>query len=84
MRKKKEEEFMIKEETRRKTLENLLNLEDEEIKQLWMRWDKGDCSEVGLCEILLYQTIKEHKKANGEYYDRDYNEIVLRYGQTKN
>ena len=44
-----------------------------------MRWDKGDCSDVGLCEILLSQLIREHKQENGFYYDRDYDKIKLRY-----
>jgi hypothetical protein len=42
-------------------------------------WNKGDCSEVGLCEILLDQLIRKHKEENGEWYDRDYDEIKLRY-----
>lgn len=78
-----EVECLEKEMKRRTTLEGFLNLDDPEIKQLWMKWDKGDGSEVGLCEILLYQIIKEHKEANGDFYDRDYDEINLRYGQTK-
>jgi hypothetical protein len=61
-------------------IEKLLNLGDPEIKSLWMKWDKGDCSDVGLCEILLYQLIKEHKEENGNYYDTDYDQIILRYG----
>jgi hypothetical protein len=48
-------------------------------KQNYMGWDKGDCSEVGLCEILLDQLIRKHKEENGEWYDRDYDEIKLRY-----
>jgi len=69
------------ENKRREIIEELLNLEDEEIKQEYSRWDKGDCSEVGLCEILLYQLIKEHKQQNKEYYDTDYDNIKLRYGK---
>ncbi len=69
------------ENKRREIIEKLLNLEDEEIKQEYNRWDKGDCSEIGLCEILLYQLIKEHKQQNGEWYDTDYNNIKLRYGK---
>lgn len=30
-------------------LEALLNLEDPITKQHWRAWDKGDCSDVGLC-----------------------------------
>jgi thioredoxin 1 len=64
---------------RRDEIENLLDLEDAEIKQLWMSWDKGDCSEIGLVEILLCQLIKEHKTQNGLFYDTDYDNIKLRY-----
>jgi len=66
---------------RRNKIEELINLDDPEINMLYRSWDKGDCSEVGICEILLYQIIKEHKEANGDYYDTDYDQIKLRYGQ---
>ena len=65
---------------RKDIIESLLDLNNPEIKQLYNSWDKGDCSEVGLCEILLYQLIWEHKKENGAYYNRDYDQIKLRYG----
>ena len=64
-------------ENRREIIESLLDLNDEEIRQEYYRWDKGDCSEVGLCEILLYQLIKEHKKQNGIYSETDYEQIKL-------
>jgi len=60
-------------------IESLLDMEDPITKRNWMSWDKGDCSEVGLCEILLAQLIREHKKKNGDYYNNDYDEIKLRY-----
>ena len=63
---------------RREIIEDLINLDDPEIKTIYRRWGKGDCSEVGLIEILLYQVIKEHKQENGEYYDTDYDQIKLR------
>ena len=63
------------------TIESLLDLNDDEIKQLYNSWDKGDCSLVGLTEIYLYQCIKKHKQENKEYYNTDYNNIHLRYGQ---
>jgi len=66
-----------------KILESLIDLNNEEIRKEYMRWDKGDCSEVGLCEILLFQLIKEHKEQNGEYYNTDYDQIKLRYGVIK-
>ena len=55
----------------------LLDLENHEIKNLYNSWDKGNCSIIGLCEILLYQEIKKHKQENGEWYDRDIDEIKL-------
>jgi len=67
--------------SKRDRLESLLNFKDPEILELFWSWDKGDCSEVGLCEILLYQLIKEHKEKNGAYYDTDYDQIKLRYGK---
>ena len=62
-------------------IENLLDLSDDEIRQLHAKWDIGDCSLVGLVEIYLYQCIKKHKEKNGAYYDTDYDSIRLRYGQ---
>tara|TARA_R110000824_G_scaffold320133_1_gene507089 strand:- start:289 stop:483 length:195 start_codon:yes stop_codon:yes gene_type:complete len=63
----------------RDKIEELLNMDDPITKLNWMGWDKGDCSEVGLCEILLDQLIREHKEENGQYYDSDYDQIQLRY-----
>lgn len=65
---------------RKNQIEAMLDLQDEEIKSMYNKWDKGDCSEIGLCEILLFQLIKEHKTQNGQYYDMDYDKIKLRYG----
>lgn len=71
---------MIKNMGEKDTIERLLKFDDE-IKQLYNIWDKGDCSLVGLVEIYLYQCIKQHKKENGAYYDTDFDNIHLRYGQ---
>jgi hypothetical protein len=60
-------------------IEALLDLTDPEISQMYRSWDMGDCSLVGLIEILLCQTIKNHKQENGAYYDSDYDQIHLRY-----
>jgi hypothetical protein len=57
-----------------------LDLDDPEIKALYMRWDKGDCSTIGLCEILMFQLIKKHKEEQGVHYNTDFDEIKLRYG----
>jgi hypothetical protein len=54
----------------------LLDKDNYEIECMYRSWDKGDCSLIGLIEILLYQEIQKHKKYNGEYYDN----IKLRYG----
>jgi L-lactate utilization protein LutB len=64
---------------KREQIESLLNMEDPATKSHYMSWDKGDCSEVGLCEILLSQLIREHKQENGEWYDTDFDQIKLRY-----
>ena len=64
---------------KRDIIESMLNMEDPITKQHWMSWDKGDCSEIGLCEILLAQLIREHKEANELYYDTDFDKITLRY-----
>ena len=63
----------------RDKIEELLDMDDPITKQNYWGWDKGDCSEVGLCEILLDQLIRKHKEENGEYYDTDYDQIKLRY-----
>lgn len=65
------------------TIENLLDLSDDEINGFYGSWDKGDCSLVGLVEIYLYQCIKKHKQENGCNYDTDYDEIYLRYGHKR-
>ena len=64
-------------------IESMLDFTDDEIKSLYYSWDKGDCSVIGLCEILLYQLIKKHKEEQGIFYDTDYDEIKLRYGSFK-
>lgn len=63
----------------RDKIENLLDMNNPITKSNYMRWDKGDCSEIGLCEILLDQLIRKHKEENGEYYNTDYDQIKLRY-----
>ena len=49
----------------RDKIEELLDMSDPMTKSHYMIWDSGDCSEVGLCEILLDQLIRKHKKDNG-------------------
>jgi hypothetical protein len=64
---------------KRNTIESMLDMDDPITKRNYMSWDKGDCSEVGLCEILLSQLIRQHKQENGYWYERDYDQIKLRY-----
>jgi hypothetical protein len=40
----------------RDKIEELLDMTDSETLNHYKRWDKGDCSGVGLCEILLALT----------------------------
>jgi len=60
----------------REVAESLLNMEDPEIHSLWMGWDKGDCSIVGMIRIVMIQEIKKHIKENGIHYDGMYDEIL--------
>ena len=62
-----------------KDIEKLLNFEDAQIRGLYNSWDKGDCSLIGLIEILLVQEIENHKKLMSIYYDEDFDHIKLRY-----
>jgi hypothetical protein len=62
---------------KRDIIESMLNMEDPITKQHWMSWDKGDCSEIGLCEILLAQLIREHKEEHGIYYDHNISHVLL-------
>jgi hypothetical protein len=59
-------------------IDKLIDLEDDEIRSLYNSWDKGDCSLVGIVELYLFQCRKKHKEENGEYYDTDYDQIILR------
>jgi hypothetical protein len=60
-------------------IEELLDFNDQQTKINYMSWDKGDCSVVGLCEILLSQELRKHRQENGEWSDSDYEIIKLRY-----
>jgi hypothetical protein len=57
-------------------IENLLDLENPEIKTLYNSWDKGDCSMVGLIRILMIQEIHNHIRVNDIYYDGMYDEML--------
>ena len=60
-------------------IESIIDLDEPEASKDYAMWDNGDCSEIGLCEILLKQLIREHKNKNKEYYNTDYDKIILRY-----
>jgi hypothetical protein len=57
-------------------IEKLLNLENKETQHLYMTWDKGDCSLIGLARILLIQEINKEIKIRGVHYDGQYNELL--------
>lgn len=48
-------------------IELLLNSDNEDIKSKLLSWDKGDCSLIGLVEILLYQLIGDFVNKNGTH-----------------
>ena len=66
----------ISDSIKRETAEKLIDMDDPEIRSLWMGWDKGDCSTVGLARILIIQEIKKHIKENGQHYDGMYDELL--------
>ena len=57
-------------------IEKILDMNNPEIHQLWMGWDKGDCTDIGLARILLIQEIKKEIVERGQYYDGQYNELL--------
>ena len=61
---------------KRSDIENLLDLDNKEIQQLYMNWDKGDGSLIGLARMLLIQEINKAIKIDGHHYDGRYNELL--------
>jgi len=57
-------------------VEELLDMNNENIKSLYMSWDKGDCSTIGLIRILLIQEIEKEIKNRGVYYDGQYDKFL--------
>ena len=65
----------------RSEIEKMIDLDIESIRQLYMTWDKGDCSLIGLIRILLIQEIEKEIKNRGEFYDGQYDDFLnfIRY-----
>ena len=61
---------------KRTDIENLLDLDNKEIQQLYMCWDKGDCSLIGLARMLLIQEINKAIKIDGQHYDGKYDMLL--------
>ena len=61
----------------RSDIEKLLDFSEPEIDSLYRSWDKGDCTIIGLARILLIQEIKKEIQDRGEYYDGQYNELLI-------
>lgn len=57
-------------------IEELLNMKNPNTKQNWMKWDKGDCSKIGIVRILLIQTIEEEIKERKNQYDGCYDHLL--------
>lgn len=63
----------------RNDIENLLNLENSYIGNLYNIWDKGDCSTVGLARILLIQEIFKEIEVRDNpigQYDGQYDDLL--------
>jgi hypothetical protein len=60
----------------RDDIEKLLDLNEEKIRTLYMGWDKGDCSLIGLIRILLIQEIRKEIKSRKGYYDGQYEDLL--------
>lgn len=56
-------------------VEKLLDMENQNTRSLWMGWDKGDCSKVGMVRILMLQAIEEEIAERGMFYDGCYDAI---------
>lgn len=61
---------------KREEIEKLLDLNIPKIKTLYMGWDKGDCSLIGLIRILMIQEIEKEIKSRKGYYDGQYEDLL--------
>lgn len=49
-------------------LEYLLDKDDNEINELFNNWLNTNQSEINLCEILLYQLMKQHESKKKDFH----------------
>lgn len=57
-------------------IDKFIDLSDDEIRNLYFGWDKGDCSVVGLLKILLIQEIKHEIKERDVHYCGEHDELL--------
>ena len=67
----------------RNMIEDSLDLNDVQIEVLYHKWLGEDMTDVGLCEILLFQLMMKYKEEKGSDYKNEFQNIILRYGKTK-
>jgi len=58
-------------------LDKFIDINSDKIRSLYGTWDKGDCSIIGLLRILMIQEIEKEINDRGQYYDGQYDEILL-------
>jgi len=63
-------------ELKHKQIEELLDMENSNIRNLHNSWDKGDCSLIGLIRILMIQEIQKEKITRGVQYDGQYDDFL--------
>jgi len=61
---------------KRSDISELLNLDNEELQKLYIHWEKGDRSLVGLARMLLIQEINKEIKILGSHYNGEHNELL--------
>ena len=57
-------------------IEKLLDMKYSTTKRLYMWWDKGDCSLIGLIRIYMIQEIEKEIDIRGEHYDEQYRNVL--------
>ena len=61
---------------KRDAIEELLELDNSYIKNLYNSWDKGDCSTIGLARMLLIQEILKEIELRNIHYDGQYDDLL--------